>query len=64
MLIEVGWKKGSRSLSSVCASPQLSKSCELARTPFASITDMINTLQTKAQSEASQTHQCIKETVP
>ena len=35
MLIEVGWKKSSRSLRSPCASPQLSLARELARDPLA-----------------------------
>ena len=42
MLIEVGWKKESRSLSSAHASPQLSNPAGAGEDPFASITDMIN----------------------
>ena len=64
-LIEFRWKKESLA-PFISRTPAVTKSCAGAgEDPFEkmrdSITDTINRLQTIAQSEASQTHQCIKE---
>ena len=65
-----GWLEGGITLAPfISGTSAVAKSCAGAgENPFAkmrdSTTDTVNRLQTKAQSEASQTHQCIKETVP
>ena len=67
MRLDRGWLEEGITLAQfISRTPAVAESC--CEDPFAkmrdSITDTVNKLRTKAQSEASQTHQRIKETVP